>query len=95
MITRELSQVMGYTGAWDIGLAVNGLREGLESDAATSPIARLRTPGYSAHEYRESATISVWDLEDALSGSVQELVGRLARGLGKANDEWLPHTRRE
>lgn len=89
-IASVVSLLMGYSGAWDLGVAVNGLHGGIDHGHARNPIGRRVATRYSESEYRETTTALTKQLEKDRDQVLSHLVGRLARGLGQRDDSWIP-----
>lgn len=90
LVAGSLSRLMGYSGAWDFGIAADGLRGGIDGDAAHDTVARLRAIRYSEPQYRQILTALAGELESDCHGLVDRLLGQLARGLGKRDSSWIP-----
>lgn len=90
LTAAELAALMGYSGPWDCGVAVDGLRGGVESSLMRDPIGVPRSALYSESYYRQTASTQTWTLEEGVAPVVHQLLGRLARGLNVADRGWIP-----
>ncbi|WP_228389473.1 AlbA family DNA-binding domain-containing protein [Cumulibacter manganitolerans] len=79
-MARHISELVGYRGAWHIGVAATGIA-GLR--AHTSQLLLSPLPPYPADrdEYRRTATVSFLDLQKTPGIVTGQLVGQLLRAL--------------
>ena len=84
----ELGRRMGYAGAWDIGVAGNGLRGASSLAAEDRPTHLLRTAKvtYPADTFRELTRATTWDIENQPGAVVDRLIGRVLRAIATTDE---------
>lgn len=84
----ELGRRVGYAGAWDIGIAGNGMRGASSLAAEARPMHRLgmEKVTYPADTFRELARATTWDIENHPGGVVDRLIGRVLRAISTTDE---------